>query len=384
MAAPASEFAALAPSPEAVTQSAASLARALERLVEELGVDLATGAERFERIASQRLKARLPDFIAAWSTQAFLNLPRAPQQRAENNYGSPTITLYRDERFRVEVIFWGLGPEVYVHDHVEPGAFGVVRGPRIHSTYSFEPAYRPESDIEVGRLRSRRVEVLPPGSVVEIPPGDGLIHSLFYPHSVNITLSVRKTAENWSDAGLSRFYVAPSLRVAMGGDASADRFSDFLRREIEESRSSDPSAVLEAYCGGDRSRILRLLLADWVNASPATFQFLLEMAQTAFREQAPQLAVSLDHFRRSFLYRAIHNRLTIEQSVVAFLILADASPEDAVSAIAALSHHASVQCRRGALEELADLSLTLDGQKITILEPKHIASAMTWFAEWEA
>jgi predicted metal-dependent enzyme (double-stranded beta helix superfamily) len=365
----------------AVSRRPASLKRVLERLVDEMSLAVSDGARPFERIAGERIRAVLPDFIAAWSTPAFLDLPQAPQRRAENNYGSPTITLYRDERFRVELIFWGAGPEVYVHDHVEPGAFGVVRGARIHSGYTFEPSAPTTGDIEIGRLRSRCIDVLAPGSVVEIPPGDGLIHSLFYPDTANVTLSVRKTAENWRDAGLSRFYVAPNLRMAMISDATSDRFSDFLRREIEEGASGDSQALLAAYCRGDRSRILRLLLTDWVNASPGIYQSLLAIAQSAFNAHAPQVTESLEHFRRSFLYRATHDRLATEQSAIVFLILADVRLEDAVSVIDGLRRHASLELRQAALEELSDLSLTLDGQRIAILEAGQVAAAKAWFTE---
>lgn len=381
MATPVNKLASPSPASEAVSQRPAPLQRVLERLVDEMGLALSEDAQPFECVAGERIRAVLPDFIAAWSTPAFLDLPQAPQRRAENNYGSPTITLYRDERFRVELIFWGAGPEVYVHDHVEPGAFGVVLGPRIHSAYTFEPSPPAIGDVDIGQLRSRRIDVLHPGSVVEIPPGDGLIHSLFYPDTANVTLSVRKTAENWQDAGLSRFYVAPNLRIVMSSDATSDRFSDFLRREIEEGSSGNSQALLAAYCRDDRRRILRLLVTDWVNASPGIFQCLLGMAQSAFYAHAPQVAEALWHFRRSFLYRAIHDRLTIEQSAVVFLILAEVRFQDAVSVIDGLRRHASLEFRQVALEELRDLSLTLDGQRVAILETGQVDAAKAWFAE---
>lgn len=383
MAAPVSKGAAPAPTPVrgGKAQMGSGLGGVVDRLVGEMCQSLSLKAEPFERVAAECLSSILPDFIAAWSPTGFLDLPRAPQHRAENNYGSPTVTLFRDHRFRVEVIFWGAGPEVYVHDHVEPGAFGVVRGARLHATYCFAPLALADADIEIGQLQPRGMELLRPGAVVEIPPGDGLVHSLFYPGPANITLSVRKTAEVWREGGLSRFYIAPSIRLAMSGDAGADRFSDFLRREMESGEAVDPGSLLRAYCQGDKGRILRLLLTDWVNASPEIFRCLVDMVQVTFGDYSPRVIEAVEHFRRAFLYRATHDRLTTAQSAIAFLLFADLRASDAPAIIQGLRSDAGLDLDCSVLDDLGDLAMTLDGHRVMILDAGQVAGARDWFTE---
>lgn len=167
----------------------------------------------------------------------------------------------------------------------------------------------------------------------------------------------------------------------MSGDAGADRFSDFLRREMESGEAVDPGSLLRAYCQGDKGRILRLLLTDWVNASPEIFRCLVDMVQVTFGDYSPRVIEAVEHFRRAFLYRATHDRLTTAQSAIAFLLFADLRASDAPAIIQGLRSDAGLDLDCSVLDDLGDLAMTLDGHRVMILDAGQVAGARDWFTE---
>jgi hypothetical protein len=121
-----------------------------------------------------------------------------PARAGENEFASPAITVYRDDRFRIELLFWSSEMPPGEHDHVAPGAFAVLHGDRIH--------YRYELD---GSLRMLEPEVLHAGDIREIPTRDGLIHSLCFVQSLSTTLSIRSQRTD----GVGHVYFPPGVVI---------------------------------------------------------------------------------------------------------------------------------------------------------------------------
>jgi hypothetical protein len=167
--------------------------------------------DRFAEIAADALReAELsalhdPVELVKW----LLATPLPPAEPGENDFAAPAITVYRDERFRVEILLWSGGMPPTEHDHVSPGAFAVLDGERIHFPYAFEEVNHDRAGWRRGALRHRGPELLRRGDVRAIPGLDGLIHSLFFLDTLGTTLAIRARQVD----GPSYLYFEPGLAV---------------------------------------------------------------------------------------------------------------------------------------------------------------------------
>src|SRR5215210_575887 len=76
-----------------------------------------------------------PDFldVIEWAESASF-LPR--QARLDEAFGQPPLTVFWDERFRVDVLFWHTAT-TGIHQHKFCGAFTLLAGSSVHSRYDF-------------------------------------------------------------------------------------------------------------------------------------------------------------------------------------------------------------------------------------------------------
>src|SRR5438132_973004 len=114
--------------------------------ISELGEDIEHAwrgaqyrAEEFAQIACDALKER--DLPARVSTERifrwFALSPQIAHQPPHFSFGEPSIQLYCGRRFYIEALFWTEGT-TSIHQHSFSGAFQVLLGGSIHTTYSFE------------------------------------------------------------------------------------------------------------------------------------------------------------------------------------------------------------------------------------------------------
>jgi len=75
------------------------------------------------------------DAILAWAF-ARRRLPR--QVDIDSDFGEPALTVFDGERFHISVYFWMDGT-TDIHEHCFSGAFQVLEGASLHTTFSFEP-----------------------------------------------------------------------------------------------------------------------------------------------------------------------------------------------------------------------------------------------------
>src|SRR5687767_15212314 len=69
------------------------------------------------------------------------------------------ITAYWSERFSIYVLFWVDGTTL-IHDHSAWGAFQVLSGSSLHTTFSYDQAERVTSCATLGALEVRKLESL--------------------------------------------------------------------------------------------------------------------------------------------------------------------------------------------------------------------------------
>jgi hypothetical protein len=125
-------------------------------------------------------------------------------------FGEPPVMLYQAPRFYIEALFWFSGT-TSIHQHGFSGAFTVLAGSSVHSHWRFAPERTINSRLLCGRLERVVTEILRPGSMRPIDPGNRLIHQLFHLETPSVTLVLRTSREK---NHLPQFsYLLPGLAI---------------------------------------------------------------------------------------------------------------------------------------------------------------------------
>jgi hypothetical protein len=184
-----------------------------------------------------------PEDVLHWALAAG---SLGPQPNAEFEFGEPPITVYAGRRFYVEVLFWFSGTTA-IHQHSFDGAFAVLAGSSVHSTYRFVEATRTSSRVVLGDLSHQHSEVLRPGEVRAIAHGDALIHSLFHLEHPSVSVVIRNRQA--PDAGPQYGYFPPYLAL------------DVFERHVWNRRAVDFAKAAVAMGLRDAAGIVRAAIA---------------------------------------------------------------------------------------------------------------------------
>jgi len=110
--------------------------------------------------------------------------------QTSSGFGQPELILFDNPKFYIQALFW-LDGTTDIHQHEFSGAFHVMEGSSIHSTYEFEKAKLITAHFRLGDLKLRDVTLLKTGSTVPITSGRACIHSLFHLETPSITIVIR-------------------------------------------------------------------------------------------------------------------------------------------------------------------------------------------------
>ena len=152
----------------------------------------------FPKIAAAALE-RMP-FHAELDAKALFEYGLLYEQKAHQtnpgySFGDPPLTLCRREHFEVGVLFW-LDGTTSIHQHSFSGAFQVLQGTSLHSTYQFSLREEINERLLLGALECVQTELLRKRDIREIAAGSRFIHSLFHLDRPSITLIVRTHSES--------------------------------------------------------------------------------------------------------------------------------------------------------------------------------------------
>jgi hypothetical protein len=163
------------------------------RQVEALWRDRNHNEEDFAGIATEVLtRAEIPnreslDTFYDWMMED----GDFPHQTFYGGFGwEPQITLFNNQRFSIEMLFW-LDGTTTIHQHQFEGAFQVFAGSSIHSDYAFEKTDRVNGHLLLGHLRVTRCEMLRKGDIRLIKSGERFLHALFHLDSPSVSLLIR-------------------------------------------------------------------------------------------------------------------------------------------------------------------------------------------------
>jgi hypothetical protein len=132
-----------------------------------------------------------------------------PEQRF-TGFGQPPVVLYRGHEFFIQALFW-FDSTTAIHQHSFSGAFAVLEGSSVHSTYDFEQHDRVSSHMLLGDVQFRACEVLERGDVRRIEAGRRFIHALFHLDRPSVSIVVRTFSE--PDRNPQYMYLRPGLAV---------------------------------------------------------------------------------------------------------------------------------------------------------------------------
>jgi len=149
--------------------------------------------EAFPEIAERAL--RESSLLSELSTSEIytwaVGLPELPPQLDNGStFGEPPLTVYWGERFVIDVYTW-FSSTTSIHQHGFTGAFGVLEGGSVHTTYHFEEHDRVNSRLQLGQLTMKDVKFLGRGDVHAIHARRGFIHSLFHLEHPSVSVVVR-------------------------------------------------------------------------------------------------------------------------------------------------------------------------------------------------
>jgi uncharacterized protein YaaQ len=165
----------------------------LGKQIEQNWRDKNYSEELFPSVAAHALRDfGLPEKVSAWDTVNWaLGQDVLPEQRdLPGRFGDPPITLYNSPRFHIDIYFW-LDGTTSIHQHAFCGAFQVIHGSSIHSSYEFETKEAINTFTELGDIILDHCELLKIGDVRKILPGREFIHALFHLDQPSATIVVR-------------------------------------------------------------------------------------------------------------------------------------------------------------------------------------------------
>ena len=112
------------------------------------------------------------------------------QVNIDSKFGQPPLTVFATDKFYIEVLFW-LSGTTSIHQHGFTGAFCVLSGSSIHTTYRFTAQHCVNQHLMFGDIQVTGTELLEKGQYRKIPGGNSFIHSLFHLEFPSISLVIR-------------------------------------------------------------------------------------------------------------------------------------------------------------------------------------------------
>lgn len=247
--------------------------------------------------------------------------------------GELNVPLFESRDFFIELVAWTRGSAA-IEEHAYAGAFQVIAGSSIQSTYGFEQTRRVSTHALTGRLTQKTAEVLEAGDVRPIHPGrDGLRHSLFHLESPTALLVVRTRRLPGFRAPMTHF--PPTLAIATR-ELDQDRQASRTVRAISLAGALSTELQFEALAAAlPELDIFRRLFAA-LTAQPANRELrgrYLEAVPPFFGDLAGDVSQAIRH--NWLVHDALRARARLDDPFLRFVFAAavTASDEQALRAL---------------------------------------------------
>lgn len=150
----------------------------------------------FPEVAMQALEQMPPSQNVSFRDAVIFGMtdPLPAQSDLDAEFGQPPLTVYADEAFRIEVLFW-LKALPSIHQHGFSGAFHVMQGTTLHTTWEFRQRERIRTGLLLGDLKMEEAEFLRQGESRLIPAGNRFIHTTYHLQQPTLSVVVRTIRE---------------------------------------------------------------------------------------------------------------------------------------------------------------------------------------------
>jgi hypothetical protein len=294
--------------------------------IEQLGADIERAwsaaqyrTEEFAPIAQAALEDRaLPASMSVERILRWFALSsQVPHQPPGAMFGEPPIQVYADPRFYIELLFWTDGTTA-IHQHSFSGAFQVVLGGSIHTTYRFERKEAISRELLLGELTAGRSELLRVGEVRPIVSGDRFIHSLFHLERPSVTLVVRTRRDEGTSPQYS--YLHPGIAYdPFIPEGRAWRLARLL--DVLDPRSPQTLQLLADLVDRAELGAVVAILMHWFHVhavDPAMSETLLAVVARRHAALAIRLRLALKEARRQALI--VHRRRSHHRADLRFFL----------------------------------------------------------------
>lgn len=226
-----------------------------------------------------------------------------PTQTEPGNFGEPPLIVYRGRRFYIEVIFW-LDGTTAIHQHGFSGAFGVLAGESVETSYALHPRQRINSRMLLCDVVPQGVRLLKAGAVEDIVAGEAGAHSLFHLARPSVSIVVRTVSE--VEAQPQYQYLRPYLAVdPFATDPIIDRRTRALRALLATADPRFDEVAISAVSAADLELTYHLLEAVHIS----------DAASGRYRGLAAQAeAIHGDVIQR---FAAVHTERARERAIIA-------------------------------------------------------------------
>lgn len=124
----------------------------------------------------------------------FFTYPLPNQADIEATFGQPPLTVYWQPDFRIEVLFWLRGLTA-IHQHAFSGAFHVMDGSSLHTSWDFQCEERLSNKLLLGQVKLKKVEYLRAGNTRPIIAGKPFIHATCHLDRPTVSVVIRTNGE---------------------------------------------------------------------------------------------------------------------------------------------------------------------------------------------
>lgn len=124
--------------------------------------------------------------------QDILSLKKLPPQNyTQRNFSDAPLTLFRDEKFFLDIYFWRHS-DTDIHSHHFTGAFKMMAGKQHQFLYDFQKEKRILPFLEQGKINHKKNYEIFAGDTTEIVLGDDFIHQTIHDNKqVTVNLCLR-------------------------------------------------------------------------------------------------------------------------------------------------------------------------------------------------
>jgi hypothetical protein len=307
-----------------------------------------------ERLEAARVHQRLDP---AEIVEAVFRGDLPPQFDPAGRFGQPPVTLYRTDGFFIDALFWIDGTTT-IHDHSFSGAFQVLAGQSIETTFSFMESRSFAGQVQFGDLNAEQSELRATGDVRAVPAGPAYIHALFHLTRPSVSLVVR----TYKDPKPGRQFTYSPAGVAFDSQTE-EPLRDRIVQTIEMLRKTEhpefEPRVGDLIAASDLQTALWIIRGCARSVEPNTMERLLARIQD--EEASRRLrAWVLDRRRAEFL---ISRRTLVQKPALRFLLavlLNARRKRDALALVARFSPESDpARLVASWLCELANISLRL-------------------------